>query len=94
MPENEAVATPAAEFMAIVQDACANADELIALNRIAIEQLVDIPGIPEESFEFANKTIITLSTLKMLVTKLTEHSLEVDDAMSAIKDEIEKRMKE
>lgn len=92
MPEEEA-ATPVAEFLSKVHKYTADADELIEAYTLTHQVLKTLPVLPEGSLELTEKTVKTLSALKYLVNMLTEHQLEIDDAMARITSEMEAKTK-
>jgi hypothetical protein len=88
MPEDENIT-----FIAKVHETLTETDVLIETMTTTLDVLEDVPGVPEESLIFTVQLINNMTTLKVLVKELLEHSANMNDEMDKFVKELEARIK-
>jgi hypothetical protein len=87
MPTDESI-----EFISNVHETLTETDRLMTILKTTVEVLEVTPGIPEESLVFSVALINNMTTLKVLVKELLEHSANMNDEMDKFVKEIENRI--
>lgn len=90
MPEET---DPAITFLSNVHETLAKTDVLIETMKTTYDMLEVTPGIPEESLIFTVDLINNMTTLKVLVKELIEHSAGMNDQMDKLVKDLESRLK-